>query len=131
MFVSYTAGVYWGAMGVTVGFLAGTLVLTYPAVAIPFHYLETSVWSLVRSLAPVALATLVGAGVAVGARVILESRDARPLVVTVIGLLLGFALYLGTLALLRPPLLDDVRLFIATRFRRKPPAPVMATEEIS
>jgi O-antigen/teichoic acid export membrane protein len=120
MFVCYGAGVYWGAMGVACGFLVGTLLLMYPAVAIPFRYLGCSVWALVRSLAPVAFATLVGAAFAAAVRVLLESHGSRSIVITIAGLLIGSAAYLLALVLQKPPVIGDVRLFMSTRFRRAP-----------
>jgi PST family polysaccharide transporter len=120
MMVCYSVGAFWGTMGVATGFLIGTILLTYPAIAIPFRYLGCSVWTLTRALVPAAIATAAGAAVAVAARVALEARDARPITVMLIGLVLGSVTYLGVLLVQKPRIVDDARLLLATRFGRQP-----------
>jgi hypothetical protein len=111
-------------MGVASGFLLGTVLLTYPAIAIPFKYLGCSVWTLFRSLAPVAFATIAATATAIGIRVALEARGAGSLTIVAVGLGISSLVYLGVLLLQKPPLIGDVRLLIASRFRRPAPVPV-------
>ncbi|HEV7524947.1 MAG TPA: lipopolysaccharide biosynthesis protein [Acidimicrobiia bacterium] len=115
MFACYATGVYWGAMGVACGFLLGTVLLAYPAVAIPFGLISCSPAALARQLAPVVVATVAGVAAALGVRAGLESLTVAPLAIAVAGGLAGIVVYLPVLLLQKPPVMEDVRLFIATR----------------
>jgi O-antigen/teichoic acid export membrane protein len=118
MFACYATGAVWGAMGVAIGFLVGTVLLAYPAIAIPFNLIGCSPAALARQLGPVVFATMAGVAVAVGVRFCMDAGGSAPLAITIVGGGAGSIAYLAVLLVQKPPVMEDVRLFIATRRKK-------------
>jgi PST family polysaccharide transporter len=108
MFAFYGVGARQGAIGVAVGFLLGSAVLAYPAMAIPFRQIGLPVRRLVVALVPAIVATIALVAIAVGARLVLTSAGAGDAVVALAGVGAASLVYVGVLLAMRPPALDDL-----------------------
>lgn len=104
----YAIGAIFGAIGVALGFLVGTTVLAYPAMAIPFRELSLPVRRLLAALRPAMAAAGAPAAAAVAARVATESAALPPTAVLAAGSIAGAAAYITVLVVLRPRALDDL-----------------------
>lgn len=118
MLAFYGVGTRWGATGVAVGFLAGTAVLAYPAMALPFRQIDLPVRALLRTLAPATIATAALGAAALSVRIGMESSGFGPTPVAVAGVGGATVAYGVALVWMRPPAFTD--LLSLVRDRRSP-----------
>jgi len=125
--VAYLIGVQWGVMGMATSFLVVTVVLAYPAMALPFREIGAPVRRLLEPLGPITLATVLLAAAAVGARVVAERSGLGDLPVVLLGTIAGCAGFGLGLLWLKPPAIDDLLGPVLSRLgraRRGPRPPV-------
>ena len=104
----YLTGSLWGVSGVAGGYLVGTLLLIYPAFAIPLGLIEVSVRKVLGEAAVTALVATAAGAAGWGVVQLLAERDAADLLQVIAGLAvvgLGFALYI---AIGRPSAFKDL-----------------------
>lgn len=116
--VAYLIGIQRGLNGLAVAYAIWVLVITYPAFAIPLRYVDLRFHHLARAVWPYLWSTAAGAAVAFAARIGLEAADVAEALVFFVAGGAGGLVYLGLMALLRPPALRDLKLVITRRARR-------------
>lgn len=116
--VAYLIGVQWGVMGMATAFLVVTIVLAYPAMALPFREIETPVRRLAAPLWRVTVATVLLAALAVGARIAAEQAGLHHAAVLLLGTAAGSVGFGLGLLWLRPAALDDLLGPVLTRLGR-------------
>lgn len=115
MLAAYIAGSHWGATGVAWAFLLGTLLLSYPTLAIPFRLVELPFRRFLAGLMPSILSTAVMAGTAYGLRMLLEHAGASWTVVLFVPVTAGALVYTGIVLATRPQALRDLVLLVRPR----------------
>jgi lipopolysaccharide exporter len=115
MLAAYLAGSHWGATGVAWAFLIGTLVLSVPQLAIPFHLVDLPFRRFLAGLMPTIVSTGAMAGAAYGVRMLLEGAGASWTVVLFVPVAVGALVYTGIVLATRPQALRDVVLLVRPR----------------
>jgi PST family polysaccharide transporter len=115
MLASYLAGSHWGATGVAWAFLGGTLLFSYPTLAIPFRLVELPFRRFLAGLLPSIVPTAIMAAAAYGLRMALESAGASWTVVLFVPVTVGALVYTGIVLATRPQALRDLVLLVRPR----------------
>lgn len=106
--IFYLTGSLWGVNGVAAGYLLATLLLMYPAFAIPLGLIKVSVVEVLGEATVTGLVAVVSGAAGYGVVQVLSGRGAPDLVQIIGGLATvgaGFALYT---AVARPSAFDDI-----------------------
>ncbi len=107
MIGAYFIGLRWGLLGVAYAIASVQLLFWTPALIIPFSLIELRLSEFARSLWPYALASAVMAVAVVGVEPLL-GETTLPWIQLASSVGLGAIAYLGTVAILRPPVLQDL-----------------------
>jgi len=109
------AGLPWGILGVTAGYGMASLVLAYPAFAIPFRLVGLKVSGLLRALAPYLGVTAAMMFLVLVTRALLEHYGFSSLWVLSVGVTVGVIAYSALILLTAPPALKDFSGFLPFR----------------
>lgn len=108
LMVCYGIGTLWGVTGVAAGFLAGIVLLLYPAFRIPLALIGARPSDLAGSVLPPALCAVAGAGAAYGTVEAFGAAGQSDAVRLTAGVLVSLAVTLNLLLLVRPGALHDL-----------------------
>lgn len=112
--IAFFTGSHWGVTGFAWGWVGGMATLTVATIALSRRVLMFSLAGLVRAIVPPLAAALVMAG-GVAAMLHFVIPVTIPLVALVVAVVLGVALYLGTMWLIAPDRLTEALRFIRNR----------------
>jgi len=113
--VSFIVGLRWGIMGVAVCYALVRLMLTPPAMWLPYRLIGIRFSDLLRALAPCLVSTMAMAGAVWLARETFEGWEWSPQVVLSWCVGIGVAIYAALIWGFRPPALADLRHAVAAR----------------
>lgn len=107
--LSFVIGLPWGIRGVATAYAIATLLLLYPALAIPFRLIELRGRDWMRALAPIVGSTMAMVIVVAGARVAIRAHFELPPIADLLAFTaLGAVAYMIIIFVYRPAALEDV-----------------------
>lgn len=114
--VAYVIGLQWGLVGLAVAYLGAQLVLLPVGMALSLRLIDLPLRAFMASLVPYTVLSIVMAGSAFGAWQGAQALGWSQLVQLAVGVAVGAVVYLGGMALWRPPAAGHV--LQAVRMRR-------------
>jgi O-antigen/teichoic acid export membrane protein len=105
----FIAGLHWEVEGVAVAYAIAVVLLTYPAFAIPFRFIDMGFWHYAKQFWTIATATLGMSAVMIGLRFLFEKvLGIGDLPILAILIIIGVACYAGVLLLVDRKLLGGL-----------------------
>jgi PST family polysaccharide transporter len=112
---SFGIGMFWGLQGVAWAYAAATLLLTYPAFALPFRLIHLPVTTFARSLLPYVAGSLVMAVAVLLAQAALDAAAVAPWLLLLGSVAVGVVVYAAIMLRFRPQALEGLSSFLLVR----------------
>lgn len=106
--VSFVVGVQWGLVGLAIAYAIAVAIMAVPGLVLPLRVADVRTRDFLRCIAPYVVTVTVMGGLVVAAMLTLAGAGVGPAVRLTVGVLLGAAVYTGTMLVLQPPAVHDV-----------------------